>query len=456
MQRHHLLSILTLAGLSTGCLPDLPEWAGDTSALGNQRPQIQSVTIDPENPTVQDTVQVLVEVTDPDGDDISLNYTWLVNGEPVGDSDETLVGAKFFQKGDTLKVEVTPYDDIGAGNSASTATEVQNSAPTEPLVNMTQISRCQSLVVNEGISVDMPNHAGMSIDADFTLETWMFVHSAPPPEPEQSSLIMFHGTAENLGFRLGLAGTTENPVLELTLPDGTTESTSSDSPIEMVEWQHVVLIHEYPYWGIYLNGERVLSHETLDAEMPNDAMPLRFGAYSSINGFDGGFYSIRFSEENLYSGEGESFDYQQSRYSMLRPTDRTIGLWLMGPEPSEVSLLEKGESKTYQVLVDHSPNNHDIRVQNGTWVESCPGINVQDIRCEALDSVDHDGDFISYEFEWSLDGGDFTAYPINPSVQDAWYEEILGWTKISCSVRATDKEDQSEWVVQGFDQSASQ
>ena len=83
---------------------------------------------------------------------------------------------------------------------------------------------------------------------------------------------MFHGTAENLGFRLGLAGTSENPVLELTLPDGTTESTSSESPIEMLEWQHVVLIHEDPNWGIYLNGERVLSHEALDAEMPNDAM----------------------------------------------------------------------------------------------------------------------------------------------------------------------------------------
>ena len=83
-------------------MPDLPEWAGDTSALGNQRPQIQSVTIDPENPTVEDTVQVLVEVTDPDGDDISLNYTWLVNGEPVGDSDGRPWWAPNFSKRETL------------------------------------------------------------------------------------------------------------------------------------------------------------------------------------------------------------------------------------------------------------------------------------------------------------------------------------------------------------------
>ena len=141
---------------------------------------------------------------------------------------------------------------------------------------------------------------------------------------------------------------------------------------------------------------------------------------------------------------------------MLRPTNHTIGLWLMGPEPREVSFwktVNRRPTRSYWTILP-TIMTFESKMELG-WKaarESMSKIfdakpSIQSTTTAILSATDS---------EWSLDGGDFTAYPINPSVQDAWSEEIHGWTKISCSVRATDKEDQSEWVVQGFDQSASQ
>ena len=329
--------------------------------------------------------------------------------------------------------------------------EVRNAAPTDPIVTLTPLERCATLTINESTSMDMPHYENLELGDAFTVEMWIFINELPPAQAKQSALILAQRIGNNLGFRLGIdASPGGSAAIELTLPDGTPRSTEAASPITVSGWNHVVLTHDYPEWGIYINGEKVLTEQADAVEMPAIAMPLILGNNDSYQVFDGGFYSIRISDSNLFSDAGETFEHTQARYSMIRPNARTLGLWLMGPEPEEVTFREDGDGVRYQVLLDHSAHAHDIRVQDGTWSEACPGLHIKDIRCEARDSVDHDGDFFSYSFEWSVDGTDIFAHPVNDRTQDVWAEQIPDFSEISCTVQAADAADTSEPVTESF------
>ena len=131
---------------------------------------------------------------------------------------------------------------------------------------------------------------------------------------------------------------------------------------------HVVLTHDYPDWSIYINGQKKLAHWTEAAEMPGIAMPIRLGNNASYQSFDGGFYSIRISDSNLFSDAGETFEHTQARYSMIRPNARTLNPWLMGPEPEEVTFRKT--AMAFAASLWTTPPAHDIRVQDGTWSEA--------------------------------------------------------------------------------------
>ncbi len=67
------------------------------------------------------TVAVVSE--DPDGDLVSLEHTWTVDGEPLADQQGAQLSSAFFDKGQTVQVAVTPSDALEAG-----ATLVSNPA----------------------------------------------------------------------------------------------------------------------------------------------------------------------------------------------------------------------------------------------------------------------------------------------------------------------------------------
>jgi len=99
----------------------------NTVTIDNTVPTIASVSIDPTNPTVEDTLTCTHSgFSDEDGDGDISTYVWTVGGVEVGMSD-TLSG--LFVAGETATCTVTPYDGEGEGTPLSDSVVIENSEP---------------------------------------------------------------------------------------------------------------------------------------------------------------------------------------------------------------------------------------------------------------------------------------------------------------------------------------
>ena len=94
----------------------------------NALPEILSLSIIPDPLFTADIANADVSVADIDGDAVTLSYSWLVNGVEVASS-ATLDGTIYFDKGDSLTVQVTPMDSDAGLVSVSTPVVVANSPP---------------------------------------------------------------------------------------------------------------------------------------------------------------------------------------------------------------------------------------------------------------------------------------------------------------------------------------
>ncbi len=114
----------------------------DALSIGNTAPSIDSVTLTP-TPllTLDDGVCTPVGWDDPEGDAEAYRYAWYHGGTlDKGQTTSTYPYASFV-KGDTLRCEVTPYDDYDDGDSVSSPTvTIENTAPTQPTVTITPAS----------------------------------------------------------------------------------------------------------------------------------------------------------------------------------------------------------------------------------------------------------------------------------------------------------------------------
>lgn len=114
----------------------------DAISIENSAPAIDAVTISPSLPT---TVDALVAVPtgwdDQDSDPERYRYAWYLNETlDSGETTSTFPAAKT-EKGDLVRVTVTPLDDYDVGEAVDSATvEIQNSPPTEPTVAITPTS----------------------------------------------------------------------------------------------------------------------------------------------------------------------------------------------------------------------------------------------------------------------------------------------------------------------------
>ncbi len=78
-----------------------------------------------------------VDSSDADGDDVSVAFVWQVDGVPVAESGDTLSGASWFDKGQTIVVTATPHDGEVDGTPSAVERLVSNTAPTAPTVYIT-------------------------------------------------------------------------------------------------------------------------------------------------------------------------------------------------------------------------------------------------------------------------------------------------------------------------------
>jgi len=83
--------------------------------LVNAPPVVVSVGF--KNPDIYRGVDIELEpeAADPDGDEVSFEYSWLLNGEPLTFQDSAVLPGDQFSRGDTVTVDVIPTDGLDTG-----------------------------------------------------------------------------------------------------------------------------------------------------------------------------------------------------------------------------------------------------------------------------------------------------------------------------------------------------
>ena len=104
----------------------------DPIEIRNTAPSLDGVKIGPEGPTEGTLVEAtLGSASDIDGDEVTFGYEWFVNSTSTATTE--MLGSELFDKGDSIYLEVTPFDgtDYGVAVRSNTLT-VGNTAPSAP------------------------------------------------------------------------------------------------------------------------------------------------------------------------------------------------------------------------------------------------------------------------------------------------------------------------------------
>ncbi|MCK6502845.1 Ig-like domain-containing protein [Myxococcota bacterium] len=114
--------------------------SSNTVTIRNTAPVLASLSLTPTTATESSTFACTPGGTsDADGDSVSLNYGWLVDGADAGVTAASLAGA-YFGKGDTVQCYATPYDGATSGTTLYSATvTVSNTAPSATAVEIAPV-----------------------------------------------------------------------------------------------------------------------------------------------------------------------------------------------------------------------------------------------------------------------------------------------------------------------------
>jgi hypothetical protein len=107
----------------------------------NNAPVVSDVTLSPNPVLTNDVISISATTSDDDGDSVTLSYSWLINGNFISETGNTLSGTSWFDKGDQIQVEVTPNDGSMNGNTTISSTiTISNSLPSITSVIMSPLT----------------------------------------------------------------------------------------------------------------------------------------------------------------------------------------------------------------------------------------------------------------------------------------------------------------------------
>jgi hypothetical protein len=133
---------LALVGVLAGCgsgEPPQPETtpigevtpakgAGSSPLSGKNPPVIRRIDLRPSRPTPGNIITANVDVFDPDGDEVTLSYSWSVNGSREGDDQATLLLGDA-PKGSPVQVTVIARDGDSKSPAETATARVANRPP---------------------------------------------------------------------------------------------------------------------------------------------------------------------------------------------------------------------------------------------------------------------------------------------------------------------------------------
>jgi hypothetical protein len=103
------------------------EYESEPVVVENAPPVIKAASLITESSEKGDILSVKVDVEDPDGDEVSLEYEWAVNGKSIDNYSDTL--RMELKRGDKVTVTITPSDGEDIGSSVKRTITIVNAPP---------------------------------------------------------------------------------------------------------------------------------------------------------------------------------------------------------------------------------------------------------------------------------------------------------------------------------------
>jgi len=161
--------------------------------IGNTPPVVNWVAIGPAAPTSTTDLQAAANGRDPDNDDLTYSYQWVVNDETVVGAEGPSLPSSHLRRSDQVHVTAIPFDGTDWGQPGSSIkVTIQNSPPTIKSTPPEQLE--EGAAYRYEIQAEDPDGdplrfslqgnppKGMVINADTGVVQWQV---AVPPEPVQ-------------------------------------------------------------------------------------------------------------------------------------------------------------------------------------------------------------------------------------------------------------------------------
>ena len=321
----------------------------------NQAPIVTSVVLGPDNASRDDTLEATVVAADPDGDDITLTYTWTVDGAMVQEGDSNLLEASLFRRDERVVVTVVANDSfVDSAPVTSDQLIVANALPVIDEVTLTPEEVYEESYLSCNVS-------GWS-DADSDLEAYRYEWrvNAIPIAPTESTLDgTYFDRADSVyctatpwdGIDTGEPLTSNEVLVDNTAPEILSNSLSTTAP--------------------YTDDTLSITVASADADGDNVSLAYAWYVEGALVG----------SSATL---SGDNFSKGQTVYVVVTPSDDA----------------EAGSAVTSSVatVVNTVPEITSVSL-------SPEEVYTNDTIAASVSTYDVDGDTVTVDYLWSVDGG---------------------------------------------------
>jgi hypothetical protein len=396
------------------------------ATIENSPPVFGEYNIRPnEEVYTNDILTATVDATDADGEEISLSYSWMVDGVDVGVNADTLDGLEYFDKGQEVYLTVTASDGESETQESTEVFVVLNTAPGSAGIEL-DLGSCTSLEFNGTSSVEVNASETLEYGDAFTFEGWFrwdnintgfsdFEHLFSQGWDSNSSEIVARLALDHSGAACGQSGMD----LRLTWGSAGNSNCLAMQGLTANTWQHVAVVYDEGEMRGFIDG--VLQNSVVVSAEPyfGRDTTLSLGAVDyeqnaePVKGFGGAIRDFRVSSVPRYSS---NFTADESLES-----------------DSDTLLLLPLDEGTGSFLQDGSGNGNHGSTNGTEWSTECAEGQEDGLHCRVVSpSEDLDGDEITYTFAWDVDGTDFldtetTEYE-GDTVPDKALEEEDVWT----------------------------
>lgn len=152
----------------------------DSVQVGNTAPEITSAAFEREVPSPGTGIAVHYTTDDVDGDEVSVRFSWTLDGAPTPDDGPTIQGERL-ARGQQWSVTLTPTDGEAEGESRTLTTEVGNTPPSIADVLLSPSTAfTDTVLVAEAVDVFDPDGDELTVIYRFFVNDRLVQHGEEP------------------------------------------------------------------------------------------------------------------------------------------------------------------------------------------------------------------------------------------------------------------------------------